>query len=87
MIANSLIRDKQDARDQPAVALSPREHEVLHLLGQGLSARQSADILGIGIDTVNTHRNRIKKKLGFKSLSELQRYAFQRGNLEGCETG
>jgi PAS domain S-box-containing protein len=70
------------AMDQPAggrePALSPREQEVLHLLGQGLGSRQVAEQLGISVRTVDTHREHLKRKLGLKDAAALVQFAIRR---------
>lgn len=55
--------------------LSPREREVLGELGQGRSAREIAEHLGISIKTVETYREQIKTKLNLHSANELVHYA------------
>jgi len=57
--------------------LTPREHEVFQLLGTGLNAAQIADQLLLSINTVETHRQRIKQKLGLTGVAELVRHATQ----------
>ena len=47
----------------PGGALTPREHEVLRLLGRGLDNREIARRLGVSIKTVKTHTGRIYEKL------------------------
>jgi PAS domain S-box-containing protein len=44
--------------------LSPREIEMCNMIKQGLSGKEIANILNISFDTVRTHRNKIRKKLG-----------------------
>lgn len=44
--------------------LSQRELEVFDLLGRGHSAADIAGLLGVSPNTVQTHRLRIRKKLG-----------------------
>jgi len=55
--------------------LSDRELQVLRLLGLALSNTDIADQLGVGIKTVNSHRENIKKKLGLHNSGELIRHA------------
>jgi DNA-binding NarL/FixJ family response regulator len=45
-------------------SLSEREGQVFQLVGLALTTRQIAERLGIGIKTVETHRENIKNKLG-----------------------
>ncbi len=44
--------------------LSPREVEIANLIKNGLSSKEIVDMLNISFKTVETHRNRIRKKLG-----------------------
>ena len=55
--------------------LSDRELEVFQLVGQGLATREIAERLHLSVKTVETHRSRIKGKLGLKSSSELTHHA------------
>lgn len=64
-----------DDISSPLEKLSPRELETLKLFGRGLGTRGVAFQLKVSIKTVETHRLRIKKKLGFKSAKEMVRFA------------
>ena len=44
--------------------LSPREVELANLIKNGVSGKEIAAMLNISFKTVETHRNRIRKKLG-----------------------
>jgi DNA-binding NarL/FixJ family response regulator len=59
--------------------LSTREKEVLSLLAAGLPSREIAHRLHLGIRTVETHRLRIRRKLGIASTAALVRYALDHG--------
>lgn len=64
------------ARAQPGVdALSDRELQVFELLGSGRSTQQIADVLGVSMKTIATHRAHIQRKLGIMTLGELVRRA------------
>ena len=56
-------------------SLTDREIQVLRLLGMALSNPEIAAQLGLGIKTINTHRENIKRKLGIRSSAELVRHA------------
>jgi len=51
--------------------LSPREHEVVHLLLQGLTTTAMADQLGISPHTVRDHVKHLYRKTSTRSRSEL----------------
>jgi DNA-binding NarL/FixJ family response regulator len=49
------------------VAFSPREHELLVLIVEGLTAKEIADRLGVSIHTTGTHTKNLFSKLGVHS--------------------
>jgi DNA-binding CsgD family transcriptional regulator len=59
----------------PVDRLSGRELQVLSLLGEGRSTRETANSLHLSIKTVESHRQRIKRKLNLKTSVQLLRYA------------
>ena len=59
----------------PHHLLTPREGEIVALIGAGLQVKQVAAELSISISTVNTYRNRIFRKMGLSSNAALIRYA------------
>jgi DNA-binding NarL/FixJ family response regulator len=61
--------------DNPVDSLSNRELQVLHMIGKGLSTRQTADALNLSIKTVESHRQRIKRKLSLRTSAQLMQYA------------
>jgi two-component system nitrate/nitrite response regulator NarL len=72
--------DGKKAAEQPAPApLTEREREVLSLIAEGLLNKQIADRLGIGVRTIETHRERIMRKLDIHTVAGLTKYAIARG--------
>jgi DNA-binding NarL/FixJ family response regulator len=69
----------QRHRVAPAVAkvsrLSPREREVVQLLGEGKTTKEVATILNVTVKTAETHRSNIMLKLKLHSIAELVLYA------------
>lgn len=55
--------------------LTDRELEVYRLIGSGLSTRQIAERMKLGVKTIGTYRDRIKQKLSISSAAELTRRA------------
>ena len=55
--------------------LTDRELEVFQLIGNGRTTREIAEILKLGMTTVDTYRTRIKEKLGLRNGTQLQHYA------------
>lgn len=60
-------------------ALSEREREVLQLLAEGKSAKESAQVLHVSVKTIDSHRRQIMQKLGIGSVAELTKYAIRSG--------
>ena len=59
--------------------LSPREREVLQLVAEGKSNKESASLLNLSVYTVETHRAKIMQKLNLKGVPELILYAVRKG--------
>lgn len=67
--------ERASERTGPIGILSARERDVFRLLVRGMTTRKIAAELCISGKTVDTHRERILKKLGLHSAVELVRYA------------
>jgi DNA-binding NarL/FixJ family response regulator len=66
--------------EEPSAAiLSPRETEVLRLIGRGLKSGEVAEILAISAQTVATHVKTIYRKLEITSRAEAALEARKRG--------
>ena len=63
--------------EDPIASLSNREVEVFRLLGQGVTTQAIAHKLGVSPKTIETHREKIKTKLGLRNASELNCRAVQ----------
>ena len=63
----------------PHHSLTPREAEIVTLIGTGLQIKQVAAELGISVSSVNTYRGRIFRKMGMSTNAALIRYAMQHG--------
>jgi DNA-binding NarL/FixJ family response regulator len=55
--------------------LSPREREVVQLLGEGKTTKEVATMLNVTVKTAETHRSNIMLKLKIHSIAELVLYA------------
>jgi DNA-binding NarL/FixJ family response regulator len=62
--------------EDPVDRLSNRELEVFRLIGQGKATKQIARKLNLSHKTVETHREKIKTKLGVDNAAELSLRAF-----------
>ncbi len=68
-----------EAVAEPVELLTPREREVLELLGEGLSNRQIAERLGISEHTAKFHVASVSGKLGASSRTEAVSRGVRRG--------
>jgi DNA-binding NarL/FixJ family response regulator len=59
----------------PIERLTNRELQILHMIGKGASTRETAQLLHLSIKTVESHRQRIKRKLNLTTGVQLLRYA------------
>lgn len=59
----------------PVSLLTPREREMLYLIGQGLSNREIAEALVLSVKTVEAHRANLSRKLNIRSRAGLMRLA------------
>ena len=67
---------------QQAVVLTSREMEVLQLIAEGKANKETAGELGIGIKTVEKHREHLMEKLDIHDTAGLTRYAISSGVIE-----
>jgi len=77
MALNQFVRGPSDGPQ--ASHVSNREREVLIAIAEGLSNKEIACRLGVGVRTVETHRERIMRKLNIHSVAGLTRFAIQKG--------
>jgi len=59
----------------PVSLLTPREREMLYLIGQGLSNREIAESLVLSVKTIEAHRANLSRKLNVRSRAGLIRLA------------
>ena len=77
---------KSGGKKEPFSQLTSREREVLVLIAEGQSNKEIADRLGIGVRTIETHRERIMRRLNIHSVAGLTKYAIANG-LISLESG
>ncbi len=69
--------NKTQSKDilQTGYSFSEREAQILEMLSQGLTSLEMADKLELGKRTIDSYRSNLMKKLNFKSLPELIKFA------------
>lgn len=86
-LAISMARNFVDGRggvpgEEEGIRLTQREVEVIQLIASGRSNKEAASELGVSPRTVESHRNRIMKRLNFHSFSDLVRFAVREKLVE-----
>lgn len=71
------VDTEQTGRDAVLFKLTPREYEVLQLIGQGKNNNDIAELLVVTKATVSTYRTRIMNKLGLEDTPALIRFALE----------
>ncbi|MGH9714086.1 MAG: response regulator [Candidatus Acidiferrales bacterium] len=66
----------------PGTPLTNRELEIVQLLAEGKSNKETAGALGVSTRTIESHRNHIMRKMGFTSFSDLVRFAIRNSLVE-----
>ena len=79
VVSNRVIRKLASGgaygSENPIDRLSNRELQILQMIGRGLSTREAAEDLSLSVKTVESHRQRIRRKLNLANGSQLVRYA------------
>ena len=70
---------QHQSKPRESCDLTRRESEILQLAAERYSTKEIAVKRDISPRTVETHRNRIKRKLGISSLPGLTKYALIHG--------
>ena len=82
MVLEGYLRAEGGAPVDSSGTLSPRERHIVQLLAEGKSNKDVARALDISVNTVETHRANIMRKMGFASLADLVRYAVRNKIIE-----
>lgn len=79
LVLDSHLTSAHEAESKRACGLTARELQILRLIVHGKSGKDIADLLGISINTVSSHRTRIGRTLGCSNSAELVAYAIRKG--------
>jgi DNA-binding NarL/FixJ family response regulator len=82
-IAQTLLEDyigylRRRGLDDTYDLLTEREREILQLLAEGKSNKEVANLLHVGLSTVETHRTNLMQKLNLHSTAEIVLYAVRK---------
>jgi len=76
-VLDGFMRGGDGHEPTPKAALTPREREIVQLLAEGNSNKETASAIGVSVKTVEAHRANIMRKLRLRSVSDLVRYAIR----------
>jgi DNA-binding NarL/FixJ family response regulator len=62
--------------------LTARQREIVQLVAEGKSNKEMAQMLGISVRTIETHRAHIMRQLGMRSVVQVVRYAVRNHIVE-----
>ncbi len=82
LVKDYLFDQESQEKENSIDDLTPRQKEVLTLLGEGGSNLEIAEQLNISPNTVARHRENIMQKLNLHSRTELVKYAIRKGYIE-----
>jgi DNA-binding NarL/FixJ family response regulator len=68
----------EESPEKPEL-LTSRQREILQLVAEGRSTKDVANLLGLSVKTVETHRAQIMERLDIHDLAGLVRYAVRAG--------
>ena len=81
-VSGAVVQGYLAKSDTPYDPLTDRERQVLQLIAEGKTTKETAVILGVSVKTAESHRSSLMSKLDFHSTAELVRYAIRRGLVE-----
>jgi len=81
-ISRAVMEAYLSKSEPEADPLTPRERQVLQMVGEGKSTKDVARLLGISTKTAESHRARLMRKLDIHETAGLVRYAIRRGLVQ-----
>jgi len=81
-VSQTIVEAYLTRREVPDDPLTLREREVLQLIAEGKTMRETAGLLALSVKTAQTHRSHIVEKLGIHDTAGLVRYAIRHGVIE-----
>jgi DNA-binding NarL/FixJ family response regulator len=81
-ISTTVVEAYFSKSNAAADPLTPRERQVLQMVGEGNSSKDVARLLGISAKTAESHRARLMRKLDIHETAGLVRYAIRNGLVQ-----
>jgi DNA-binding NarL/FixJ family response regulator len=82
IVAKRLLKQHSNAQQNPLVALTEREQDILKLVAQGLSNAEISEQAFISIKTVRSHVSSILGKLQLRDRTQAAIMAWQQGFMD-----
>ncbi len=79
LVGDYLKKIEDQEKETNREMLTHREKEVLRYIAEDKKNKEIADILGISVRTVQTHRTNLMDKIGAHDRTELVKYAISKG--------
>ena len=79
VMSDASTAQPSDKTPGPGDQLTPREREMLQMIGEGYTNNKMAEAMGISVKTVERHRTNLMAKLNAHNLVELIRVAMKHG--------
>lgn len=83
-VTEVILQDYLNVEDNLQIdsVLSKREMEVLKLIAEGYSSKETSEKLFVSIKTVGSHRQNILDKLNLKSTTDIVKYALRNNIID-----
>jgi len=81
-VSGAVVQAYLAKTELPYDPLTPRERQVLQLIAEGKTTKETAAVLDVSVKTAETHRTNLMEKLDIHSTAGLVRYAIRRGLLQ-----
>lgn len=81
-VSRAVVEAYRTKSSTPVDPLTARERQVLQLIAEGKSTKDTASLLGISVKTAESHRMRLMQKLDIHETASLVRYAVRRGIVQ-----
>jgi two-component system response regulator NreC len=81
-VSGAVVQAYLAKTELPYEPLTPRERQVLQLIAEGKTTKETAAVLDVSVKTAETHRTNLMEKLDIHSTAGLVRYAIRRGMMQ-----
>lgn len=79
VVDRAMNPERDPAVKDPVAALTPRQREILQLIGEGKGTKEIASHLNVSVKTIDFHKTRLMQRLNIHTTAELMRFAITEG--------